>query len=202
MPKIKWMLPLFTFVALLFTLSAVSAFDNIRVTTAPQSANTVFSAAPAQAAVTPSLAEVTAVGAQTSVATVFNGGITVTNCNGCTSPALVQQVQDIQAAQAAAPASTYSGSSFVVTTTRPIDFGVIALNSCSDIVNFNVTGTLPGDSVTAGGYGSIITAFNGFVPIFYVGSLANTVTFRLCNTRQTASVDPPSANVKFEVRRP
>lgn len=95
----------------------------------------------------------------------------------------------------AAGGGSYSGSSFVASTTISLDLGIVALSNCND-TNITVTGTALGDYVIT----SLPAQPTGVSASAYPS--ADVVTIRRCNSRSGNSADPAAQSYGVEVRRP
>lgn len=89
---------------------------------------------------------------------------------------------------------SYTGSTFVASTTISLDLGTVALSNCND-TNITVTGTALGDFVIT----SLPAQPTGVSASAYPS--ADTVTIRRCNSRSGTSADPATASYGIEVRR-
>lgn len=97
---------------------------------------------------------------------------------------------------------SFTGSSFVATTTVNLDLGTVALNNCSETSAITVTGTQKGDFVFVAWPDEIFAgASNGITPSAYASG-TNSVFIKRCNSRGSTSPDPAPGNFYIEVRRP
>lgn len=93
---------------------------------------------------------------------------------------------------------SYSGTTFVASTTANFDFGTLATTNC-DQGSVTVTSTLEGDYVRLGLPASFFV-WSGYQYEGYV-SATDTVMVRRCNNRTSTGSDLVPGNIKIDVRR-